>query len=276
MTRLSFTALDVETATSKNNSICQIGIVVVNKAVIERKFSFLVQPPENKYDYHNIRVHGINSNMTTNAPRFNEIWAEISKYIIDREIVCHNASFDISKLTNTLDYYNIPRPKLKYTCTYEIYQQKLDKCCNTYDIEISNHHDALADAEACAKLYLNFLEKNEKITIPKNEKTPFLNKKIECEDLKPDFNIENTDNPFFKKKVVFTGDLVNFTRKEAAHTIKLLGANVNTSISKKTDFVIIGRNPGPSKMKKITELGIPTISEDDFLKLLDATDSPVL
>jgi len=46
MSSLNFTALDFETATSQANSICQIGLVVVNKGVIERKFSFLIQPPQ--------------------------------------------------------------------------------------------------------------------------------------------------------------------------------------------------------------------------------------
>ena len=92
---------------------------------------------------------------------------------------------------------------------------------------------------------------------------------IEKSDLQPDFNIDNKNNPFFQKKVVFTGDLVTYSRKEAAHCIKLLGADVNTSISKNTDFVIIGRNPGPSKIEKISQLGIPIISENDFLKMLE-------
>jgi len=73
----------------------------------------------------------------------------------------------------------------------------------------------------------------------------------------------------YRKKVVFTGDLRNFTRQEAAHLLKELGADVNTSISKNTDFVIIGNNPGPSKIEKIGILGIPIISEDDFLKMLE-------
>ena len=269
MSSLNFTALDFETATSQSNSICQIGLVVVNEGVIERKFSFLIQPPENQYDYHNIKVHGIEPAMTSNSPNFEEVWEDISKYLINQDIVCHNASFDISKLESTLSHYDIPAPEFNPICTYEIYGEKLDQCCKNNGIKFSNHHDALADAEACAKLYLNFLENKEGIVTPKKVNTPFASKKIEKNDLKPDFNIENTDNPFFQKRVVFTGDLKNFNRKEAAHTIKLLGADVNTSISRKTDFVVVGRNPGPSKMNKIETLGIPMITEDEFLKMIE-------
>lgn len=269
MNTLNFTALDFETATPKHNSICQVGFVVVKQGIIEKKFSFLVQPPENEYSFHNIRVHKIEPLMTENAPTFNEVWNDISKYFINQQIICHNASFDLTKLEATLDFYNIPIPDYTYSCTYEIFGGKLDQCCKEQKIEFTNHHEALADAEACAKLFLKYLESEGKFSCLENEDIPFAKKKIEKDDLKPDFNIDNTDNPFYKKRVVFTGDLVTFSRKEAAHKIKLLGADVNTSLSRKTNFVILGRKPGPSKMEKIQNLGIQTYSEDDFLKMLE-------
>jgi DNA ligase (NAD+) len=57
-------------------------------------------------------------------------------------------------------------------------------------------------------------------------------------------------------------------RKQAAHIAKCNGADVNTSISKKTNLVIVGQNPGPTKMGKIMELNIPIISEDEFLAMI--------
>ncbi len=101
------------------------------------------------------------------------------------------------------------------------------------------------------------------------EVAPFGSKKVEKIDLKTDFDIENKSSPFYRKKVVFTGDLMTFRRKEAAHKVKLLGADINTSISKRTDFVIIGNNPGPAKMLKIEKLNVPVISEEEFLKMLE-------
>ncbi len=267
MKSLNFTALDFETATPEHNSICQIGIVIVQQGIISKKYSFLVKPPHNQFFYHNIKVHKIEPFMTENAPSFKEVWFEVSKYFINQHIVCHNASFDLIKLEETLNFYNIQIPAYSHSCTLELFGANLKDCCICNNIDFSNHHDALADAEACAKLYLKYLESEGSISINTND-TPFAIKKIEKEDLKPDFNIENIDNPFFQKKVVFTGDLITFSRKEAAHRIKLLGAEVKTSISKNTDFIVIGRNPGPSKMKKIQDLHILIISEDDFLKML--------
>ena len=267
MKTLNFTALDFETATSEHNSICQVGFVVVNQGVIEKKFSFLVQPPENKYSYQNIKVHNIEPFMTENSPNFKYVWEEIEKYFIDQHIVCHNASFDLVKFEETLEFYGNSIPNYTYSCTYEIFGEGLKESCKNQNIEFTNHHDALADAEACAKLYLKYLESEGKVFI-KKDKEPFAAKKIEKNDLRPDFDVENKDNPFYQKRVVFTGDLITYSRKEAAHKIKLLGADVNTSISKRTDLIIIGRNPGPSKMEKIEKLLIQIISEVDFLKML--------
>ena len=269
MNPLNFTALDFETATSAHNSVCQVGLVIVNQGVIEKKYSSLIKPPQNEFAYHNIRVHKIEPYMTQNAPTFDLIWKDISKYFENQLIVCHNANFDLLKLKSTLDFYNIPIPEYTHACTMELFGGKLDKCCDEQNIEFNNHHDALADAEACAELFLKFQENKGTYRKSETNNIPYAQKQIEKNDLRPDFEVNNKDNPFYMKKVVFTGDLMSFSRKEAAHKIKLLGADVNTSISRKTDFVIIGAKPGPSKMKKIEDLGIQTFSENEFLKMIE-------
>ena len=154
MNTLNFTALDFETATPEHNSVCQIGFVVVNQGIIEKKFSFLVQPPNNEYSYYNIEKHSIEPFMTEHSPTFSEIWEEIGKYFVDQHIVCHNSSFDLLKLEETLKFYGQPIPNYSHSCTYEIFGEVLKDCCQNQNIEFTNHHDALADAEACAKLYL--------------------------------------------------------------------------------------------------------------------------
>jgi DNA polymerase III subunit epsilon len=265
MDTLNFTALDFETATPDHHSICQVGLVVVTNGIISRKYCCLIQPPGNEYYFHNIKVHKIEPNMTSFAPYFPDVWKDISKYIENQHIVCHNAEFDLLKLEKTLIYYGITLPELTYSCTMSIFGGSLVNCCKEQDIDFFSHHDALSDAEACAKLYLKYMNYE---NISNENNNPYSFKKIEKDDLVPDFNIENKDNPFYQKKIVFTGDLVNFSRTEAAHRVKLLGADVNTAISRKTDFVILGRNPGPSKLTKINELNIPIISEDEFLNML--------
>ena len=76
-----------------------------------------------------------------------------------------------------------------------------------------------------------------------------------------------SDARFTGKVFVLTGALEKFTREEATERIELFGGKVSGSVSKKTSFVIIGENAG-SKERKARELGIPIVSEDEFLKMI--------
>ncbi len=73
---------------------------------------------------------------------------------------------------------------------------------------------------------------------------------------------------FSGKNFVLTGTLSGFSREEAGEKIINLGGKVTSSVSKNTDFVLIGENPG-SKLSKAEKLGIKTINEKEFIKLLN-------
>ena len=73
------------------------------------------------------------------------------------------------------------------------------------------------------------------------------------------------------KRFVLTGTLSTMTRGEAADRLKALGASVSSSVSAKTDFVIVGDQPG-SKARKAEELGLHMLSETEFIELLKAHD----
>ena len=75
------------------------------------------------------------------------------------------------------------------------------------------------------------------------------------------------ENAFFDKKVVLTGSLVSFTRSEASKILEDLGAHVVSSVSKTTDFVLCGADPG-SKYDKAMKLGIKVINEDEFKNMI--------
>ena len=77
-----------------------------------------------------------------------------------------------------------------------------------------------------------------------------------------------TDSRFAGKTFVLTGALSKFTREEATEKIELFGGKAAGSVSKKTSFVVVGENAG-SKERKARELGIPILSEDDFLQMIE-------
>ena len=76
-----------------------------------------------------------------------------------------------------------------------------------------------------------------------------------------------TDARFSGMTFVLTGALSKFTREEAAEKIELLGGKASGSVSKKTSYVVVGENAG-SKERKARELGIPILTEDEFLEMI--------
>ena len=76
-----------------------------------------------------------------------------------------------------------------------------------------------------------------------------------------------TDARFAGMTFVLTGALSKFTREQAAEQIELLGGKVSGSVSRKTSYVVVGENAG-SKERKAHELGIPVLTEDDFLQMI--------
>jgi len=79
---------------------------------------------------------------------------------------------------------------------------------------------------------------------------------------------DTSSNPFYSKKIVFTGTM-NQPRSELEKQAKSLGIKVSKSVSSKTDFLIIGENVGHSKMNKAKNNGVEILSESEYLKKLN-------
>lgn len=160
---MNFISIDFETATGYMHSACAIGIVVVENGEIIDDFYSLIQPPDNQYWYSNICVHGITPKQTINTPTFYELYPKIKPILLCKNIVAHNEAFDRNVLIKTMNFYGLDYNELllpnRWDCTLKIYRNKgfspanLHACCSRLSIEL-DHHNALSDARACAKLYL--------------------------------------------------------------------------------------------------------------------------
>lgn len=78
---------------------------------------------------------------------------------------------------------------------------------------------------------------------------------------------EQASSVFEGKKIVLTGSLPTYTRKEATELIELHGGKTTSSVSKNTDYVLAGESAG-SKLDKANELGIPVLDEAEFRKII--------
>jgi len=277
-----FIAIDVETAIGKRWSICQIGLAIVENGELKQTITELIQPPNNEYAKYNTKIHGITPEMTFDKPSFPEVWNKIYPIIKNKKLVAHNAEFDINCFHQTLNYYNLEIPNFDYDCTFKKTGQSLIEACASYDVSLENHHDAGCDAEACAILYIKVLNGvNPDFSKVKSKSKPKQKQFFDIEGhdrihgdvLKPDLENADKNSPFYNKKVVFTGILENVKRQEAAIIVKKMGADIDTSITKRTNFVITGIDPGPSKMNKIIKYNndgcdIKILYENDFLEMI--------
>ena len=84
----------------------------------------------------------------------------------------------------------------------------------------------------------------------------------------PDIQEAADDLPFSGKSFVVTGTLSGFTRREAEDRIKILGGNVASAVTRKTDYLVAGASPG-SKVAAAGRLGTEILDEASFLELMD-------
>ena len=117
---MNFTAIDFETATSSRNSACSVAVVEVKDGKLFDSYYALIRPPELKFNYFNIQIHGIHPEDVKDAPDFAGIWPELKKRLEGRIVVAHNAQFDMSVLKYSLLENDLSIPKFSYCCTVKI------------------------------------------------------------------------------------------------------------------------------------------------------------
>lgn len=156
----SFVAIDFETANQHRTSVCSVGLVFVENYKIVDRFYALIKPTPNYYSYWNIQVHGLTSIDTDKAAAFPVLWEEISKRIEGLPMVAHNSAFDEGCLKATLQVYDLPVHTNPFYCTYreakrelpDLSNHKLTTVSKYFGFDLKSHHNALADAEACAHI----------------------------------------------------------------------------------------------------------------------------
>ncbi|MCP4612917.1 MAG: NAD-dependent DNA ligase LigA [Planctomycetes bacterium] len=101
----------------------------------------------------------------------------------------------------------------------------------------------------------------------RDSKNKFVIDELLTEGMKPEQSKGQRSDKLAGKTIVVTGTLENFTRQQIAQAIRQAGGKSSSSVSKKTDFVLAGNNPG-SKLDKAIKLGVKVIDEKEFMELL--------
>lgn len=135
-----------------------MGVVVVRGGEIVNTFYSLIQPEPNYYNYWCQQVHGLCCADTDDAPVFPKVWEQIEPLIEGLPLVAHNSPFDEGCLKAVFRVYQMDYPDYEFYDTLCASRRKLRNLSN-HQLQtvaeacgycLEKHHQALADAEACA------------------------------------------------------------------------------------------------------------------------------
>ncbi|MGN1096186.1 MAG: exonuclease domain-containing protein, partial [Eubacteriales bacterium] len=162
-----FVAFDIETTGLSPISchITEIGAVIVKNDVVLDRFQTFVDP-ETPIPAKIVELTGITDEMVAGAPKAAQAVADFIKFIGDRMLIAHNASFDISFIRKVAEDNGIPfnNPYLDTVAMSrfanpDLSKHKLDIVAKYFNIGDFNHHRASDDAEMASKIFYRMVEK---------------------------------------------------------------------------------------------------------------------
>lgn len=160
-----FAAIDFETANECRSSVCSVGVVIVREGEIVDCFYSLIHPEPEYYQWFCCRVHGLTEEDTDSAPVFPYVWENIAPMVEGLPLVAHNACFDEGCLKEVFKVYRMDYPDFTFHDTLaasrrllpDLENHQLQTVAAACGYELTNHHNALADAEACAYIAMRLL-----------------------------------------------------------------------------------------------------------------------
>ncbi len=154
-----FTAIDFETADYGRDSACALALVRAENYKITKRDYFLIKPPRRSFVFTDL--HGISWSDVCRKPTFGQLWPEIETSLAGSDfIAAHNASFDENVLRECCVIAGYEYRNYSFVCTVKLARDtwglkpaNLPAVCRHLGLEL-NHHDALSDAEACARIVI--------------------------------------------------------------------------------------------------------------------------
>lgn len=295
---LSFTVIDFETANSSRSSACSVGAVKVKDGEIVDRFSSLIKPPAGHDEFMagNVRIHGIRRQDVANAPEWPEVATLLAPFIGNDVLIAHNMQFDSSVLASMCGTYSMTAPKLETLCslvlareTLKLPSYKLSEAVAYLGLEAFQHHDALEDSLACARLVLKIADLTSSSSfreLNQARRRPALNveraEQVVPEVAPDDVLTSITEKPLEGRSVVFTGELDLLPKKAAQALLEAHGGIVQGTPTKKTALVVAGDFDrsllrdgamASSKLMKAFDLvkkgsEVKIITEQEFLGML--------
>lgn len=288
---MNFIALDVETANSDPKSICQIGLAVFKNGELVDTWKSLINPQDD-FDEINIAIHGIEPKDVKGAPTIHDVRPILENIIADNVVATYTAFDRVAFNKNFPDLnWDWLDVALVVRRTWESVSYSgygLANVCDMLNIKMDQHHDAVSDAISAGKIFITALNIHGDIDYCKN----IIRKPISLllgkgglisengEKTEGIIDGGNPDGKWYGDVLCFTGEL-KMLRTDAKILASKLGFNVGTGVTKKTNYLVKGRQEDfklngkqmSSKEQKALTLmrkgqDIMIISENDFFELI--------
>jgi len=261
------------------DEVLEVSILRVRNNEIVSKYSQLVEP-QYPIPYFITQLTGITNEMVAGKPKISDIENDILAFIGSDIIIGHNTSFDIRFLNASFEK-SIDNQYMD-TCQFcrkvypELKHHRLSDMTEYLKIS-TNEHRALADCISTKELYdcikKSMSDQGLKISDLWASKKGKGGKGIDIHSIQPTSIHIDEDSFFFNKHVVFTGKLDKMLRKDAMQIIVNLGGILDSSVTKKTNYLILGDNDynailhgeKSSKHKKAEELKL----EGNDIEIID-------
>ncbi len=155
----NYNCIDFETANEQRTSVYSVGVVIVRNDVIVDSFYSLIHPEPEYYQWFCQQVHGLGPEDTEDAPVFPKVWAKIEPLLEGYPMVAHNSVFDEGCLKAVFRVYRMDYPDYIFHDTLAasrlhfgraLHNHQLQTVASACGYDLTRHHHALADAEACA------------------------------------------------------------------------------------------------------------------------------
>lgn len=282
-----YCVIDLETTglSAKYDSIIEIGIIKIRNNTIVKEYSQLINPGF-KIDNYITELTGITDEMLCGMPKIEDVKKDVLSFIENDILIGHNIVFDINFLRNNLDSYlendYIDTLQLSRKVYTELKHHRLKDMVIYLNLS-SNTHRAINDCISTKELYDQIKNEISDKNIIIEDLFKSKNKKhtLDISSIVPTNNVDE-NNFFYGKHCVFTGKLDKMIRKDAMQLIVNIGGILDKSVTKSTNYLILGNNDycssiknGKSSKQKKAELlkidgnDIEIIDENTFYELIN-------
>ena len=272
-----YVVIDIETTglSPEYDEIIEIGAIKIKDNEVVGEYNSLVKPKQEISSFIE-NLTGITNEMVKDAPKIKDILPKFKEFISDNYILGYNVNFDINFLydaflkkinvefkNNYIDVLRIARLVIEKN---EVPNRKLKNMAEYFKIDIEKIHRTQYD---CILTFQIFLKLQEVINQKYGSLESFIEERrkakykyIDIKNITPDTENIDEDNSCYDNEFVFTGTLEKMNRKDAMQLVVNLGGKLGNSVTKKTNFLVMGEldysrtitNEKSSKIIKAEEL----------------------